>query len=105
MNEKVIQSVLLENKIRPNVKGYKYCFEILKILCADDLMLNEVYSSVAKKFNIKANSVEKSVSNAIAKAFLEEEMQRRYASICWKTGKANNKKFLFLLKNQVISHI
>ncbi|MBE5733005.1 MAG: hypothetical protein E7353_08250 [Clostridiales bacterium] len=104
MNEKIIQLVLLENKIKPNIKGYKYCFEILKIICLKGLRLNEVYLQVAKNFNIKANSVEKSVSNAIAKAFLEQDMQQRYEKLCWKTGKANNKEFIFLLKNQVLMH-
>ena len=99
MSEKIIQSVLFENKIRPNIKCYKYCFEILKILCSKDLRLNEVYFEVAKRFDIKANSIEKSVSNAIAKAFLEQDMQQRYAKLCWKTGKVNNKKFIFLLYN------
>ena len=104
MNEKIIQVVLLENKIKPNIKGYKYCFEILKILCLEDLRLNEVYVKVANSFKIKANSVEKSVSNAIAKAFLERDMQQRYEKLSWKTGKANNKEFIFLLKNQILMH-
>lgn len=104
MEIKVIQAVLLENKIRPNIKGYKYCFEILKELCHYDAPLNEVYEKVAKKFQIKANSVEKGVSNAISKAFLEREMQEKYSQLCWKTGKVKNKKFLCLLKSQIFSH-
>ncbi len=102
MDVKRIQAVLLENKIRPNIKGYKYCFEVVKILCFSDLKLSEAYKKVATMFGIKTNSVEKSVANAIAKAFLEREMQQKYAQICWKTGKANNKIFISLLKNQVL---
>lgn len=102
--EKDIRAVLLKNKIRPNIRGYKYCFCILKIVCKHNQKLKNVYETVAGIFGIKANSVEKSVSNAIAKAFLSHEMQQKYAKLCWETGKINNKKFIEILKNQVLSH-
>ena len=104
MQENVIQLVLYENKILPNLKGYKYCFEVLKIMLSNDFTLKVVYETVGKKYNIKGNSIEKSVSNAISKAFLSKNMQEKYANLCFFTGKINNKAFLTILKTQILSH-
>ena len=104
MQETVIQLVLFENRIFPNLKGYKYCFEALKIMLIKDFPLKTVYETVGKKYNIKANSIEKSVSNAISKAFLAAKMQEKYGNLCFFTGKINNKAFLNILKTQILSH-
>ena len=102
MDDLLIKKALISNKILPNLKGYKYCFEVVKLLLKEDLPLKKAYEVVGVKYKVKANSVEKSVSNAISKAFLSREMQERYVNLCYSTGKINNKTFIKILKEQII---
>ncbi len=101
MDDLVIKKKLISNKIFPNMKGYKYCFEVIKLVLSEDITLKNAYEITGNKYGIKSNSVEKSVSNAISKAFLSKEMQEKYEKLCFSTGKVNNKTFLTILKEEI----
>ena len=97
-----IHSVLLKNGVMPNVKGYRYCADILLLLVAGTTQMNKCYQKVAQKYGILPNSIEKSVVNAIEKAFGRCEIQQKYALLCLDSGKVSNKKFFSLMLKELL---
>lgn len=95
-----IKKILLSNGILPNMKGYVYCFELLKSYYYGAVM-KDLYKKLGAKYSVLPNSIEKSVSNSIEKAFLKCDIVEKYNKYCKKSGKVSNKKFIKMLYSQL----
>ncbi len=89
-----IEKALLSCGLKPNVKGFSYCADVVAFCKENGLRLKRAYEVIAKNFGIKPNSIEKSVSNAIERGFLNIEVQRRFERLTDKNAKLTNKKFV-----------
>ena len=97
----VIKKVLISNGIFPNMKGFLYCCELLQ-LYVEGCTIKDLYNKIAKIHGVLPNSVEKSISNSIEKAFTRYDTVEKYAKFCKNKGKVSNKKFIILLYLQTI---
>ena len=106
MDDRVeISRVLLDNGIMPNLKGYRYCFDILLMLREKNIGMKNCYIDLGKKYGILPNSIEKGILNSIEKAFCRQDIQKKYQSLCLESGKISNKKFLLLLSEELKAKI
>lgn len=98
-----LKNTLIEDGILPNMKGYVYCVNVIMLVVDYGCSVSSAYEYVAKMVGVRANSIEKSISNCIEKAFLKQETQKKYSEFCLKSGKVSNKKYINMIIKQILS--
>ncbi|MBS6477587.1 MAG: hypothetical protein KH405_07230 [Firmicutes bacterium] len=98
----LINKMLIKRRILPNKKGYAYLFCVIERLLNNKTCLSDAYFCAADKFKVKANTVEKSISNAIEGSFDNMFVAERYGSFASPdSGKITNKKFISLIIDEI----
>lgn len=103
VNEKhLINVMLIKRRILPNKKGYAYLFCVIERLLNEKNGLSEAYVCAADKFRVKANTVEKCISNAIEGSFDNMFVAEQYGAFASPgSGKITNKKFISLIIDEI----
>ena len=98
-----ISKALIRHRIFPNRKGYKYLLKVLEyVLGNGKSTMFDAYESVASRYGVKVNSVEKCIANAIENSFNSIYIAETYGNIASAdSGKITNKKFIKLLVDEI----
>lgn len=102
-SEILISKVLIRHRIFPNRKGYKYLLSVLEyVLYNRKGTMFDAYESVALRYGVKVNSVEKCIANAIENSFNSIYIAEMYGNVASAdSGKITNKKFVKLLIDEI----
>lgn len=101
-DKNVLSLMLIERRILPNKKGYAYLMFVIDRLLSDKIGLSEAYEKAAKKFNVRANTVEKSISNAIEGSFGSMSVAEKYGKYASPvSGKITNKKYVSMIIEEI----
>lgn len=77
--ERVISNLLLRLGISPNLVGYKYLKETIKLVYLDDNYLRKIttklYPIVADKYNTTVASVERGIRHSICVTFQKSDVE------------------------------
>ena len=101
----VIYNVVEEFGVPSHIGGYDYIAYAVYLLvdnpCRNLRMLDDIYPTVAREFNKKKNSVERSIRHAVAYAFnnTDPDILEKYFgnSISIESGRVNNSQFLYTM--------
>lgn len=89
-----VNKVLIEMKIIPNLRGYRYILDALDILQEEpELKCGSLYHSIGKMHGVKDGSVERCIRHAIQFADKESAAWKKYITL----EKCANAQFLHLL--------
>ena len=100
--DQIVSSVLLNLGVTPNLRGYGYVKDAIKIVCNNPLALDGitkiVYPDVAKHFNTTSSRVERAIRHMIEKTWTigtMSEIDRIFGSAYDpKKGKPTNSEFI-----------
>lgn len=99
VTEKKISEKLRSLGVPPNVLGYRYLLEAIKLINSDPTYINQItkrlYPDIAKKYNSTSSKVERAIRHAIELAYTfgpyKELMALNYIS---HKDKPSNSKFM-----------
>ncbi len=94
--------------ITQNYKGYYYLLDILNIIINEERVVRcfsrEIYPALAEKYAIKGNTIERDIRNIINVCW-DLKLKFKLKNFWTKDSRPTCCKFIFLVKNYVISDI